>query len=137
MPPLITSFGLTPKLPLAHQVGVGEPEVISGRRAVELGVLPAADPHWTAATRAGAGFPSRYESAVAKVFANEMALRVTDAALQVHGDSGRTRDLPAERYVRWARYGPLGAGTPQILGNGISRELLGRTDDDGAPAAGA
>jgi alkylation response protein AidB-like acyl-CoA dehydrogenase len=78
-----------------------------------------------AAALAGSGFPSRYEAAIAKVFANEMALRVTDSAMQIFGGHGWTKEMPAERYVRWARYGPLGGGTPQIQRNGIARHLLG------------
>lgn len=79
---------------------------------------------WRAAAGGTGGFPSRHEAAIAKVFANEMALRVTDRALQVFGGHGWLRDLPAERYLRWARYGPLGGGTPQIQRNAIARELL-------------
>jgi len=80
---------------------------------------------YRAAARAGAGFPSRYEAAIAKTFANEMALRVTDRAMQIFGGHGWAEEVGIERYVRWARYGPLGGGTPQIQRNGIARELLG------------
>jgi alkylation response protein AidB-like acyl-CoA dehydrogenase len=78
-----------------------------------------------AAALAEGGVPGRYEAAVAKTFANEMALRVTDSALQMFGGHGWTREMGAERYVRWARYGALGGGTPQIQRNGIARHLLG------------
>ena len=78
-----------------------------------------------AAAQAGDGFPSRYESAVAKTFANEMALKVTDNVMQIFGGHGWIEEMPAERYLRWARYGPLGGGTPHIQRNGISRHLLG------------
>jgi alkylation response protein AidB-like acyl-CoA dehydrogenase len=79
---------------------------------------------WRAAAKAAGGFPTRVDAAVAKVFSNEMALRVTDRCLQVFGGHGWLRELPAERYLRWARYGPLGGGTPQIQRNGIARRLL-------------
>lgn len=79
---------------------------------------------WRAAANAAGGFPTRAEAAVAKVFSNEMALRVTDRCLQVFGGHGWLREMPPERYLRWARYGPLGGGTPQIQRNGIARELL-------------
>jgi len=79
-----------------------------------------------AAARVGGGFPTRYEAAVAKVFANEMALKVTDSVMQIFGGHGWTKEMPAERYLRWARYGPLGGGTPQIQRNGIARHILGR-----------
>lgn len=77
-----------------------------------------------AASRTANGFPTRYDAAVAKTFANEMALRVTDNVLQVFGGHGWIREMPAERYLRWARYGPLGGGTPQIQRNGIVHEIL-------------
>jgi len=38
---------------------------------------------------------------------------------------GWIEEVPAERYLRWARYGPLGGGTPHIQRNGIARHLLG------------
>ncbi|MEU4227795.1 acyl-CoA dehydrogenase family protein [Nonomuraea sp. NPDC026600] len=79
---------------------------------------------WRAAAKASGGFPTRSEAAVAKVFSNEMALRVTDRVLQIFGGHGWLREFPAGRYLRWARYGPLGGGTPQIQRNGIARELL-------------
>lgn len=79
-----------------------------------------------AAALADGGSPGRYETAVAKTFSNEMALRVTDSTLQMFGGHGWTREMGAERYVRWARYGSLGGGTPQILRNGIARHLLGQ-----------
>lgn len=79
---------------------------------------------WRATARAGQGFPERHEASLAKLFANEMALRVTDTALQVFGGHGWTKEMPVERYLRWARYGPLGGGTPQIQRNGIARHLL-------------
>lgn len=78
-----------------------------------------------AAARAVNGFPSRYDSAVAKTFANEMALKVTDNVVQIFGGHGWIEEVPAERFLRWARYGPLGGGTPHIQRNGIARHLLG------------
>lgn len=77
-----------------------------------------------AAARTTSGFPTRYDAAVAKTYANEMALRVTDSVMQVFGGHGWVKDMPAERYLRWARYGPLGGGTPQIQRNGIIHEIL-------------
>lgn len=117
-------------------VGYAKERVQGGRRLAdhqgiqwmladnEIEIQAARQLVWTAAARAAGGFPSRYDAAVAKTFANEMALRVTDRALQVFGGHGWLRELPAERYLRWARYGPLGGGTPQIQRNGIARELL-------------
>jgi alkylation response protein AidB-like acyl-CoA dehydrogenase len=72
------------------------------------------------------GAPGRYESGVAKQFANEMSLRFTDRVMQLFGGHGCLQDVPPERYLRWARYGSVGGGTPHILRNGIARELLAR-----------
>jgi alkylation response protein AidB-like acyl-CoA dehydrogenase len=79
---------------------------------------------WRAAARAGSRFPSRTEAAIAKITANEMALRVTDRAMQVFGGHGFLKEMPPERFLRWARYGSLGGGTPQILRNAIGRHLV-------------
>lgn len=81
---------------------------------------------WRALGELDAGAPGRYESGVAKLFANEMSLRVTDRVMQLFGGHGYLQEMPAERYLRWARYGSLGGGTPHILRNGIAREILGR-----------
>jgi alkylation response protein AidB-like acyl-CoA dehydrogenase len=81
-----------------------------------------------AAALGGRGFPTRYEAAVAKTFANEMACRVTDTVMQIFGGHGWLKEMPAERYLRWARYGALGGGTPQIQRNGIARHILADAD---------
>lgn len=65
------------------------------------------------------------ESAMAKLFASEMAGRVTDSALQVHGGYGFTRDLPLERYVRDARIMRIYEGSSEIQRNIIARTVLG------------
>src|SRR4051812_30799668 len=80
---------------------------------------------WRAAARAGSRFPSRTEAAIAKITANEMALRVTDRSMQIFGGHGFLKEMPPERFLRWARYGSLGGGTPQILRNAIGRHLVG------------
>ncbi len=80
---------------------------------------------WRAAARAGGRFPSRTEAAIAKITANEMALRVTDRSMQIFGGHGFLKEMPPERFLRWARYGSLGGGTPQILRNAIGRHLVG------------
>jgi alkylation response protein AidB-like acyl-CoA dehydrogenase len=79
---------------------------------------------WRAAAAASGGFPTRTEAALAKVVSNEMALRVTDRVVQLFGGHGWLKEFPAERYLRWARYGPLGGGTPQIQRTAIAREVL-------------
>ncbi len=79
-----------------------------------------------AAGGAGAGFPDITEAATAKVFASEMAIKVTNDALQIFGAAGYSRDLPLERMVRDARMFTIGGGTAQILRTVIATQLLGR-----------
>jgi alkylation response protein AidB-like acyl-CoA dehydrogenase len=66
-------------------------------------------------------FPDPFMAAVAKVFCNEMALRVTNDALQMHGGFGFTEEYAVNRLYRGARYGTLGGGTSETL-----RDLIGK-----------
>jgi alkylation response protein AidB-like acyl-CoA dehydrogenase len=70
------------------------------------------------------GFPSRLEAATAKVFSNEMAVEVTNSALQIFGGYGYSREYPMEWLVRFARGWTIAGGTAQIQRNNIARELL-------------
>ncbi len=82
---------------------------------------------WRAARSAGpAGFPDRLAAAQAKVLASEMAIRVTNAALQVWGAAGYSRNNPMERYVRDARMFAIAGGTAQVLRNQVAELILGR-----------
>ncbi|MCC0014933.1 MAG: acyl-CoA dehydrogenase family protein [Rhodobiaceae bacterium] len=63
-------------------------------------------------------------AAMAKLHASEMAGRVTDAALQVHGGYGFTRDFPLERLVRDVRIMRIYEGSSEIQRNIISGHLL-------------
>ena len=69
-------------------------------------------------------FPDPYLSAVAKITVNEMALRVTSDAIQVHGGYGFTDEFPVSRFYRGARYGTLGGGTTETLKELIGKKLL-------------
>lgn len=64
------------------------------------------------------------DAAMAKLFASEMAGRVTDIALQIHGGYGFTQSYPLERYVRDARIMRIYEGTSEIQRNIIARSLL-------------
>ena len=81
---------------------------------------------YKAAAGAANGFPDVTEAAQAKVFASEMAIKVTNDALQIFGASGYSRNLPLERMVRDARMFTIGGGTAQILRTVIASKLLGR-----------
>jgi butyryl-CoA dehydrogenase len=61
-----------------------------------------------------------------KLFANEMALAVTDLAVQLHGGYGFSREFPVERLLRDARGMALGGGPPQLQRSAIAAELLRR-----------
>lgn len=64
------------------------------------------------------------ESSFAKLFASEMAARVTDKALQIHGGYGFTRAMPLERYVRDVRIMRIYEGSSEIQRNIIARTVL-------------
>lgn len=79
---------------------------------------------YKAAANAGKGFPSMIEAAQAKVFASEMAIKVSNDALQMHGAMGYSRNLPLERMTRDARMFTIGGGTAQMLRNQIAATIL-------------
>jgi alkylation response protein AidB-like acyl-CoA dehydrogenase len=82
--------------------------------------------HRAARSAGPAGFPDRLAAAQGKVFASEMAIRVTNAALQVWGAAGYSRDNPMERYLRDARMFAIAGGTAQVLRNQVAEQILGR-----------
>jgi alkylation response protein AidB-like acyl-CoA dehydrogenase len=63
-------------------------------------------------------------ASAAKTYACEMAVKVTDMAVQIHGGWGYTSDYVVERLYRDARLGPVGEGTSEIQRELIARELL-------------
>ncbi len=73
-------------------------------------------------------FPDPFLAATAKVFCNEMALRVTSEAIQVHGGYGFTDEYPVSRFYRGARYGTLGGGTSETLRDLIGKRILAEFD---------
>jgi len=83
---------------------------------------------YRAAANAGGALPDMNAAAAAKVAASEMAVRVTNQALQVFGARGYSRDCPVERMVRDARMFTIAGGTVQMLRNLVANRLLGRLD---------
>jgi butyryl-CoA dehydrogenase len=71
------------------------------------------------------GLPFGPEASMAKLFASEMAMRVTTDAIQVHGGYGFITDYPVERHFRDAKITQLYEGTSQIQKLVIARHLLG------------
>jgi alkylation response protein AidB-like acyl-CoA dehydrogenase len=65
------------------------------------------------------------ESAMAKLYASEVACRICDEGLQIHGGYGFIKDYPAEKFYRDVRLCPIGEGTSEIQRMVIARELLG------------
>ena len=63
-------------------------------------------------------------AAQAKVFASDMAIRVTNDALQCFGARGYSRNLPLERMARDARMFTIGGGTAQILRTVVASRIL-------------
>jgi alkylation response protein AidB-like acyl-CoA dehydrogenase len=65
---------------------------------------------------------------MAKIYCNEMSIRVTSEAIQVHGGYGFTDEFPVSRYFRGARYGSLGGGTTETLRNLVGKKLVEQMD---------
>ena len=66
------------------------------------------------------------ESAMAKVFASDTAMRVTTDAVQIFGGAGYMRDYPIEKMMRDAKITQIYEGTNQVLRNAIASELRKR-----------
>ncbi len=81
---------------------------------------------YSAAERMDAGEAVPHEASMAKLFASEMAERVTSDALQVLGGEGYTRNHAVERHWRDARLTKIFEGTSEIQKRIISDALLGR-----------
>jgi alkylation response protein AidB-like acyl-CoA dehydrogenase len=61
---------------------------------------------------------------MAKLYASEMAVRVSLEAVQIHGGYGFTKDYPVERYLRDSKLGTIGEGTSEVQRLVIARELM-------------
>jgi alkylation response protein AidB-like acyl-CoA dehydrogenase len=75
-------------------------------------------------------FPDPFMAAAAKVFCNEMSLRVTSEAVQLHGGFGFTDEYPVSRLYRGARYGTIGGGTSETLRDLMGRKIVADLDFD-------
>lgn len=64
------------------------------------------------------------EASMAKLFASEMAVRVADEALQIHGGYGFIKDYPVEKFYRDVKLCTIGEGTSEIQRLVIARQLL-------------
>ncbi len=84
---------------------------------------------YQAARNAGSGLPNPLEVSIAKATSNEMAKRVTDLAMQLHGGNGYTEEYGIERLHRDSHGWALAGGTPAMQRIRIVSELLGRNFD--------
>ena len=75
------------------------------------------------AARRDAGEPFAIPAAMAKLFASDVAMRVTTDAVQVHGGYGYVSEFPVERYMREAKALQIVEGTNQIQRLVIGRSL--------------
>jgi len=66
------------------------------------------------------------ESSMAKLFAGEVAVRVANECVQIHGGYGFIKDYPAEKYYRDVKLCTIGEGTSEIQRMVIARQLLGK-----------
>ena len=94
-------------------------------RAARLLVYSAARLRDSGATRV------TLESAMAKLFATEVAHRVVDQAVQIHGGAGVLRGSPIERLYRAVRAPRIYEGTSEIQRLIIARQLLREADGAG------
>lgn len=81
---------------------------------------------YRAAFMKDAGLPFGKEAAMAKLYASEVAMRVTELAVQLHGGYGYTREYEVERIWRDAKLCTIGEGTSEIQRMVIARSILGK-----------
>ncbi|MFZ5894216.1 MAG: acyl-CoA dehydrogenase family protein [Myxococcota bacterium] len=79
---------------------------------------------YRAATLADQGKRYTEEASMAKLFASEVATRACNAALQIHGGYGYTREFDVERHLRDVKLCEIGEGTSQVQRMVIAKNLL-------------
>jgi hypothetical protein len=70
------------------------------------------------------GMPYGNAAAMAKLFASEMACRVADEAVQIHGGYGFIKDYPVEKFYRDVKLCTIGEGTSEVLRMVIARHVV-------------
>lgn len=79
---------------------------------------------YRAAWMADQGLDNRHQSSMSKLYGANMANRVVDRVLQIHGGMGYTKDLPIERWYREMRLFRIFDGTDEIQRYIIARNLI-------------
>jgi hypothetical protein len=80
--------------------------------------------NYRAATKLDRGERVTRESAMAKLFASEAAVRIANEAVQIHGGYGFIKDYPVEKFYRDVKLCTIGEGTSEIQRLVIARQLL-------------
>ena len=73
-----------------------------------------------------AGRQTTLESAMAKLYASDIAVKAADDSVQIHGGYGFVKDYPAEKYFRDVKLTTIGEGTSEIQRLVIARQLFAR-----------
>lgn len=68
--------------------------------------------------------PTTRESAMAKLYASEIAVKVAEEAIQIHGGYGYTKDYPVEKFWRDSKLCTIGEGTSEVQRLVIARQLV-------------
>jgi alkylation response protein AidB-like acyl-CoA dehydrogenase len=97
---------------ISHMLAEMATEVEAGRRLA-----------YHAASLYDTGVGCNMEVSMAKLFCSEMALRVINNAVQIHGGYGFMKEYMVERLYRDAKVSTIGAGTSQIMKYVIGREM--------------
>jgi alkylation response protein AidB-like acyl-CoA dehydrogenase len=79
---------------------------------------------WQACDMKNKGMKMTKESAMAKYYASEVAVKVANDAVQIFGGYGYTKDFPVEKYYRDAKLCTIGEGTSEIQKLVIARDVL-------------
>ena len=79
---------------------------------------------YRAAALKSQGKTTTRESSMAKLYASEVAVRVAEESVQIHGGYGYIKDYPAEKYWRDSKLCTIGEGTSEIQRTVIARQIL-------------
>jgi acyl-CoA dehydrogenase len=112
-----------------HRVTFGQP--LADRQAVQFMIADSAIEVRAArlmvyetAWKADQGLDVRNDSYMTKIFCTEMASRVVDRAIQIHGGIGLTRELPLEYWYRQLRSVRITEGVTEVLRWRLARNLM-------------
>ncbi|MGH9763632.1 MAG: acyl-CoA dehydrogenase family protein, partial [Blastocatellia bacterium] len=79
---------------------------------------------YRAAAIKDSGRTTNKESSMAKLYASEVAVRVSEQAIQTHGGYGYIKDYPVEKFWRDSKLCTIGEGTSEVQRLVIARQIL-------------